>query len=143
MQRKEQNCSINKSDVVLEDYQRKLASPEHIKKRVDFYVAKSLRNLKSIFDQDNLSVIEVAKLRQIAEECVKQGLEETILTIKKEMPAQKMINVELEIVYRWLWDLYDIKKSDIPGEPFGNELLNVPEYFKETLRGLRGDSHLV
>jgi hypothetical protein len=139
----EKHISTDKPNRILLEWERKLADLEYIKKWTEYYMVEAQKYLEFIYGQENLSVIEKSKLRQIAEECVKQGLEEKILAIKKEMPANKMINVELEIVYRWLWELYDIKKTDIPGEPYGNEMYNVPEYFKEALRGLRGDSHLV
>ena len=133
----------NKPRNFAEKAQNDLNDLERIKKWTNHYVQEAEENLENMLGQANLSTIEKAKLREIAENCFKQKLEEIILYHKGEMPADKMIDVQNEIVYRWLWEIYDIKRSDIPGRPFGNETLDVPEDFREYLRRLRGDSHLI
>lgn len=130
-------------DLFLKRFEKMLSDPEHIKKRTEYYTKEAERILKNMFGQDNFSDIEKVKLREIAENTYRQGLEELILIQKKEMLAINGIDVRQEVVYRWLWELYGINRSDIPGESYGNETLNVPEDFREYLRRLRKDSHLI
>jgi hypothetical protein len=126
-----------------EIYQSNLEDLDYIKELTNFYTKKIEKDLSRSLGQTDLSIIEKAKLREIAEETIRQKLEELILISKNEIPSQKTISTRNEILYRWLWELYDIKRSDIPGEAFGNQILNIPEDFKEYLRRLRSDSHLV
>lgn len=131
------------SEADIEIYDRNLNDPEYLEERFKFYISKAKKILESHFGQSDLTIIEQAKLKEITKACIRQKVEETILVLRREMPADKMIDVKNEIVYRWLWELYDIKRSDIPGLRYGNETLDVPEDFREYLRRLRNQSHLV
>jgi len=137
---------IKKEESVLspkEFYEAKLNDPDHILEKTNFNAMVAEHILDSQFGQADLSNIEKAKLREISEGCVKQMLEETILFYEGKMSDNKIIDVSYEIVYRWLWELYDIKRSDLQGRPHGNETLDIPEDFKEYLRRLRANSHLI
>src|SRR3989339_1561865 len=124
----------------IERYEGKLNDTDYLNKMSEAYNSDAKKILKSHFGQSDLTIIEQVKLKEIAKTCIRQKLEEIILALKKEMPANKMIDIRNEIVYRWLWELYDIKPSDIPGRRYGNETLDVPEDFREYLRRLRNDS---
>lgn len=135
--------NISPEPLSVEFYGAQLNDSDYIKKTTNHYVVKAEEDLEKMLGQTSLSDIEKIKLRKIAEQCVKQKIEEKILCLKGRMSRSNMIDIELETVYRWLWELYDIKKSDIPGRPYGNEILYVPEDFREYLRRLREDSHLI
>lgn len=104
---KELPLKMKKHEEVMQDFYNKFGDdPE--KWDADAYYFLNRKFMREEWGVDDLSNLEDYQLKKITKEVVEQYGKE------KQEGIGRLMNPEQEAAYRWLWELYDIDRVNVP-----------------------------